>query len=52
MRCLIASLEDLPAVHAQHKQRTVDHVARLATNVTTMPGLQSNRSVPLLAGHA
>jgi hypothetical protein len=37
----VAGPEDLPAMHAEHKQRTADHVARLASNAERMTRLQS-----------
>jgi hypothetical protein len=48
-QCLAASPADLPAMHAEHKQRPADHVAKLASNAEKMRGCsrsaQCRRSV-------
>jgi hypothetical protein len=50
-QCPVASLEDLPALHAQHRQRITAHVAKLAANAEKMTRLQGIGSVPPLAGN-
>ena len=40
-QCLVTGPEDLPTVHAKHKQRTAAHVAWLAGNQEKMVRLQT-----------
>jgi hypothetical protein len=49
---VVTGPEDLPGVHAKHKQRTAVHVARLVGNREKMTRLQGIGSVPPLLRQA